>query len=142
MPTDEKSDLSKFYAPLRPYRVAELDDLLHTLRDGNALGLGRTKLHQIREAVLKMNLTTSVSEGIAVLGNWRGKQRAFVEDYVRKMGNERQQQYRNEEEPGTMFPRVTFPWFADGPDTYRTPLLDFVELYDFVRQGGEEEHGN
>jgi hypothetical protein len=35
-----------------------------------------------------------------------------------------------------MFPRVTFPWFADGKDTYRTFLLDFVELYDFV--AGEE----
>jgi len=31
-----------------------------------------------------------------------------------------------------LFPRVTFPWFADGDNIYRTSLLDFVELYDFV----------
>ena len=44
-------------------------------------------------------------------------------------------------DPVSGFPRVTFPWFADGKEkgrsVYRTPLLDFVELYDFVaREGG------
>ncbi len=62
-----------FYATLRPYSVEELTELLNMIREGKQKGLGRTKLHQVREAVLRMNLTTSVSEGLAVLSNWRGK---------------------------------------------------------------------
>lgn len=55
------------------------------------------------------------------------------------MGKRYQEPYYDVEKPGTLFQRVTFPWFADGPQTYRTSLLDFVELYNFVAQGEEEE---
>ena len=44
---------------------------------------------------------------------------------------------------------MTFPWFFDGQDTkqrneiYRTSLLDFVELYDFLaRTGGDDDAGD
>jgi len=123
-----------FYATLRPYTVEELTLLLNTIREGKRKALGRTKLHQVREAVLQMNLTSSVSEGLGVLRNWRTRQREFVTQHVYTLGRRYQEQYQHAEKPGTMFPRVTFPWFADGPDTYRTSLLDFVELYDFVAQ--------
>ena len=103
------------------------------------MALGRTKLHQVREAVLKMNLTTSVSEGIAILRNWRERQREFVTQHIYKLGNRYQEPHRDPDKPGTLFPRVTFPWFADGPKTYRTSLLDFVELYDFVAQEGGDD---
>ena len=130
-----------FYATLRPYTLEQLEDLLGTIREGNKLHLGRTKLHQVRESVLKMNLTTGVSDALAVLRNWRSKQREFVYEYLYTMGGRYQAQHSNPEEPGSLFPRVTFPWFADGTDTYRTPLLDFVELYDFVTQEGGESNG-
>ena len=133
-----KNDVA-FYATLRPYTVEELDFLLDAIREGKKMGLGRTKLHQAREAVLQMNLTTSVYEGMALLRNWRSGQRDFVTQYVRETGWHYQKPHRDEEKPSTMFPRATFPWFADDPDTYRTPLLDFVELYDFVAQEGEED---
>ena len=123
-----------FYATLRPYSVEELTELLQMIREGKQKGLGRTKLHQVREAVLRMNLTTSVSEALAVLSNWRGNQRQLVVEQVYKMAERYQQQHRDIEKPGTLFQRVTFPWFADGPNTYRTSLLDFVELYDFIAQ--------
>jgi hypothetical protein len=128
-----------FYATLRPYTIEELDFLLKTIREGKKLNLGRSKLHQAREAVLQMNLTTSVYEGMALLRNWHARQRDFVTQYVRETGWHYQKPHRDEKKPSTMFPRATFPWFADGPDTYRTPLLDFVELYDFVAQEGEED---
>lgn len=128
-----------FYATLRPYSVEELTELLNMIREGKQKGLGRTKLHQVREAVLRMNLTTSVSEGLAVLSNWRGKQREFIVEQVYKLAGRYQEQYRDVEKPGTLFQRVTFPWFADGPHTYRTSLLDFVELYDFVAQEEVED---
>jgi CRISPR-associated protein Cmr2 len=130
---------AQFYATLRPYSVEELTELLTMIREGRQKRLGRTKLHQIREAVLRMNLTTSVSEGLAVLSNWRGKQREFVVEEFYKLAGRHQKQHRDLEKPGTLFQRVTFPWFADGPHTYRTPLLDFVELYDFVAQEEVED---
>lgn len=126
----------QFYATLRPYTVEDLTKLLACIREGKKLALGRTKLHQVREAVLKMNLTSSVTEGLGVLRNWRQKQREFVLHEVYELGEQRQKHYRDDARPETLFPRVTFPWFADGPDTYCTFLLDFVELYDFVEQEG------
>ncbi|HEY1350592.1 MAG TPA: hypothetical protein VGF67_13290 [Ktedonobacteraceae bacterium] len=125
-----------FYATLRPYAVEMMDKLLQTIRAGQELGLGRTKLHQIREAVLKMNLTSSVKEGLELLHNWRPRQRDFISIQVYEMGNRYQKRYRNEARPETLFPRTVFPWFADGSDAYRSPLLDFVELYDFVASKG------
>src|SRR5205085_890586 len=125
---------AEFYATLRPYTVEGLTELLDVIRTGKQMGLGRTKLHQVREAVLRMNLTTSVSEGLAVLSNWRGNKREFVAKEVYKLAERYQEKHRDVEQPATLFPRVTFPWFADGPTTYRTSLLDFVELYDFVAQ--------
>lgn len=133
----------KFYATLRPYTVEELEYLLDAIREGKKKSLGRTKLHEVREAVLKMNLTTSVGDALAVLRNWRSKQREFVVQRVYTVGGRYQAQHSDSEKPGSMFPRVTFPWFADGVDTYRTPLLDFVELYDFVTQeGGDSDDEN
>mgnify|MGYP002402070883 CR=1 FL=1 len=130
-----------FYATLRPYTIEELDFLLGAIREGKKMGLGRTKLHQAREAVLQMNLTTSVYEGMALLRNWRSGQRDFVTQFVRETGWHYQKPHSDEEKPSTMFPRATFPWFADGPDIYKTPLLDFVELYDFVAQEEDEDAG-
>lgn len=140
--TRDDKDVS-FYATLRPYTVEEMRTLLTFIREGRKKALGRTKLHQVRQAVLKMNLTTSVGDGIAILRNWREKQREFVMQEVYKVGNRYQEAYRNPDKPDTLFPRVTFPWFADGPKTYRTSLLDFVELYDFVAQeGGDDDAEN
>ena len=121
-----------FYATLRPYTPEQLEKLLNAVREGNRLALGRTKLHQVREAVLKKNLTTSVGEALAVLRNWRSRQREYVMQHIYTLGGMYQAAYKNEHNPASHFPRVTFPWFADGDKTYRTSLLDFVELYDFV----------
>jgi len=135
--TGHENDLD-FYATLRPYAPEQLTRLLNLIREGHKLNLGRSKLHQVREAVLKMNLTTSVSEGLAVLRNWRTDQRTFVVEQVFEFGDRYQAQHHDAQNPASLFPRVTFPWFADGKDTYRTSLLDFVELYDFVaREEGD-----
>ena len=141
VPVSGKQGDVAFYATLRPYTPAELRNLLNTIREGKRLSLGRTKLHQMREAVLQMNLSTSVSEGLAVLRNWRTREQNFVLEQLFTLGNKQRQ--HNIEEPGSWFPRVTFPWFADGKDTYRTSLLDIVELYDFVMlEGGSSGDAN
>lgn len=134
----------EFYATLRPYDPQSLHTLLDLIREGRGNSLGRTKLHQVREAVLKMNLATSVSDGLAVLRNWKTRQREYVIKQVYTFGGRFQAQRSDPQVPASMFPRVTFPWFADGKnkrgrEIYRTSLLDFLELYDFVSR---EEAGN
>lgn len=143
----------EFYATLRPYTLAGLTGLLHDLKVGNQMRLGRTKLHQLREAILRMNRTTTILEALALLRNWRPAERKFIEDMVDQHDTRTIQQKRTE---------TLFPWYresqpddearsdgepringkpgSDGKSTsdkeavYRTPLLDFIELYDFVAQ--------
>jgi hypothetical protein len=79
--------------------------------------------------------------GLATLRNWREKQRVHVVGQVYEFGGRYQMPRNDPRDPSSGFPRVTFPWFADGKhkdrSVYRTSLLDFVELYDFVtREGG------
>jgi len=126
----------EFYATLRPYSPEDLRLLLEAIRGGHRLNLGRTRLHQLREAVLQMNLSTAVSDGMALLTNWREKQRKYVVSQIYEFGGKHQLARCDPRDPVSGFPRVTFPWFKDGiqegRDLYRTSLLDFVELYDFL----------
>ncbi len=140
---EDKEKKTEFYATLRPYKPEDLDHLLKTIRKGYQQGLGRTKLHQMREAILQKNLTTAVSEGLAVMRSWRDKQRAYVVRQVYGFGEQYQIPRSDPNNPASGFPRVTFPWFADdkndkGFDVYRTPLLDIAELYNFVTREGDD----
>ncbi|WP_373324612.1 Cas10/Cmr2 second palm domain-containing protein [Reticulibacter mediterranei] len=137
----DKNRFLEFHASLRAYKPEDLELLLNAIREGHRLNLGRTKLHQLREAILEKNLTTSVQKGLATLRNWREKQRTYVVGQVYGFGQRRQMQRSDPRNPISDFPHVTFPWFADGThkerNVYRTSLLDFIELYDFVtREGG------
>jgi hypothetical protein len=141
--TDKDKKGLEFHASLRPYKPEELQRLLSSIREGRRLRLGRTKLHQLREAVLDKNLTTSVQKGLATWHNWRSeKQRGYVTGLVYEYATRRQAARANMDDPASLFARFTFPWFADGKnkerDVYRTPLLDFIELYDFVAREGED----
>jgi hypothetical protein len=144
---DKPDPQQEFYATLRPYAPNDLDLLLKAIRGGHKQHLGRTKLHQMREAVLEMNLTTAVIEGMALLTNWREKQRNYVVQEVYEFGKRYQLKRCNPRDPASGFPQVTFPWFKDGTNqgrtVYRTSLLDFVELYDFLSrevENGSDEH--
>ena len=130
-----------FYATLRPYDTKQFAKLLTAIHGGHRRSLGRTKLHQLREAILKMNLTTSLTEARALWNNWSQTQRDFVIDCLYEFANQYQGQHFKADDPSSLSYQRPFPWFADGKDyfdrkVYRTPLLDFVELYDFVT--GEE----
>jgi hypothetical protein len=46
-------DNREFRATLRPYRLAGLEELLQAIRGAKGLGFPRSKLHQLREAVLE-----------------------------------------------------------------------------------------
>jgi hypothetical protein len=128
-----KSTLSnkhEFYATLRPYTLRNLAWLLDQLKLGNQKHLGRTKLNQLRAAILRLNQTTTVLEALALLRNWKDDERTFIKQMVQQFDTRmttRQKQLG-----------ILFPWSLDGQasnDTltiYRTPLLDFIELYNFV----------
>ena len=108
---EEKQREPTFYATLRPYTVEQLAGLLSFVRDGNELGLGRTKLHQLREAVLRKNLTTSLSESRAILVSWREQQRDFVVQRVYALADNYQQHHRVDNDPASTFPQVVSPGF-------------------------------
>ncbi|GAC1461880.1 MAG: hypothetical protein NVS4B12_08690 [Ktedonobacteraceae bacterium] len=132
---------TEFYATLRPYTSDQLEHLLSTIREGNRLNLGRSRLYQLREAIFNMNLTQSVADSLAILRNWQEAQRKLIVSHVYQFGGLYQMPYNDARDPIKGFPRVTFPWFVDNTFNktnekervvYRTSLLDFVELYDFV----------
>ena len=125
-----------FYATMRPYPLPRFGWLIEQLREGNEHRLGRTKLHQLREAILKRNRTTTILESLMILGNWRksGKKEGETDaEFIKKMVLEFDKRGVQEKRQETLF-----PWYHDREMStatmraYRTPLLDFVELYDFV----------
>lgn len=121
----------EFYATMRPYTLDDLATLLRYIDAGHKERLGRTKLHQLREAILRLNRTTTILEALAAIRNWRANERRFIEKLLNEWDTRGDPQKRTE----TLFPWVRRP----GEESiYETPLLDFIELYDFVvGEGGE-----
>lgn len=119
----------EFYATMRPYTLDDLGKLLKYLKAGHEKHVGRTKLHQLREAILKLNRTTTILEALAALRNWKKDEREFIEDFLNVWDEREEQQKRGE---------TLFPWIhkVGEEKIYRTPLLDFIELYDFVAAEG------
>ncbi len=115
---------------MRPYTLSDLEWLLDQLKQGSEKRLGRTKLHQLREAILKLDRTTSILESLALMRNWEKDERDFMKQLAQRFDTRLTSQ---QQQMGTLF-----PWSLDGVESndgltvYRTPLLDFIELYDFV----------
>lgn len=130
----KKVGREEFYATMRPYTLPDFTWLLEQIQLGHEKRLGRTKLHQLREAILKQNRTSSILEALALLRNWQEEERHFVKQLVKKFDTHRTWQQQQQE--------TLFPWYLDGsknrPESaiYSTPLLDFIELYDFVNPNG------
>ncbi|RAQ96016.1 hypothetical protein A4R35_10765 [Thermogemmatispora tikiterensis] len=140
---------TEFRATLRPYRLPVLEDLLQAIRGAKRLGFPRSKLHQLREAVLRMNRTSAVLEALTALQGCRDREREFLLRWLYEFS---QRYLLLGSQSGTNsgniqgFPRVIFPWSRlqgqsqSEQEIYLTPLLDLVELYDFVTaQEGERE---
>ncbi len=132
-----------FYATLRPYSVDDMVKLLTLIREGKRSKVGRSKLHQLREAILLKNLSTSVVEGLAALRNWEPQRRNFIFKQVYPLG--RQTTTFDSQTALTLFSpahQVIFPWYYAGLEEdrliYQTPLLDFIELFDFIPEAIDE----
>ncbi|HEY0752689.1 MAG TPA: hypothetical protein VGD98_01825, partial [Ktedonobacteraceae bacterium] len=122
----------EFYATMRPYPLPQFQWLLAQLRLGNEKRLGRSKLHQLRESILKIDRSkaATILEALALLRNCQEEEREFIKSLVREYDI---RLTPLQQEKGTLF-----PWGLDGQRStdeysiYLTPLLDFIELYDFV----------
>lgn len=120
----------EFYATLRPYTLTQLEKLLTLLQEKRARQLGRTKLHQLRAAILKLNRTSTILEALSALRNWKSTELTMIVDIMAAFTLSSPEQARAE---------TLFPWYREkNTSIYRTPLLDFIELYDFVlaEEGG------
>lgn len=127
----DQNKKEEFHATMRPYTLTDFAWLLEQLKKGNEKRLGRTKLHQLHEAILKLNCTATILESLALFRNWKEDERDFIREIVKKFDTHLTAQQRKQR--GTLF-----PWCLESKeetkahDVYRTPLLDFIELYDFV----------
>lgn len=113
----------KLHRSLRPYTVEDLRSLIEVIRELKELNTPRSKLEQLR-ALLFQNKRQAILDSLAILFNWRsGKQRAAVQDFVSSFAPS---------DHGSLF-----PWFQVGDSDeevrYFTPLLDLVEIYDFIK---------
>jgi len=119
-----KGSASKWSRSLRPYTPRELRHLLDVARD--LQDAPRNKLNALAECVF-LSHNQSVLEGHTVLMRWRGDR----------------QQGRKVAQVNTLRNLVDrsgggqsmFPWRADNGE-WRTPLLDLVEVFDFVERDG------
>ncbi len=145
----KRLESTEFRATLRPYRLDELKNLLQAIRDAKQRGFPRSKLHQLREAVLKTNRTSTVLEALAALQGCRDEEREFLLTWLYQFSQRyllRESQVMESAGPLQGFPSVIFPWTRlqvqdqgqSERTIYLTPLLDLVELYDFVAPEEDE----
>ncbi len=115
--------LPKLLRSLRPYTPADLRSLLNVaraLRDAP-----RNKLHALGESVF-LSHSQSLLDGMTTLRRWRGNaQEGRQVEQVRAL-----EALMSHAGAGETF----FPWRRTAQE-WRTPLLDLVELFDFVKDG-------
>lgn len=112
---------------LRPYEPEVLKYLLKIIRQLS--GAPRTRLHQLYEACF-LDLNNATLMGLMTLVRWQ-KQDAGESEKILRLFSELGSRYRCREN--------RFPWLITDSGRYFTPLVDLVELYDFI--GGEEKDG-
>lgn len=112
---------------LRPYKPEVLKYLLEIIRQ--LAGASRTRLHQLYEACF-LDLNNSTLMGLMTLVRWQNQDRGAYKKIL-SLFSELYGLYNCREN--------RFPWLITDSGRYFTPLVDLVELYDFV--GGEEKDG-
>ena len=105
-----------FYRTQRPYTVGGMHDLLDKVQ--SVSGVPRTKLEQLRTAVFKSHRQGTVEAMKAVL-----RSRAAVRDKLLALVG------------GSPSEQLYLPWVQRDEENWVTPILDVVELVDFVEEG-------
>jgi len=103
------------YRTMRPYTMREMHRLVQAKRD--LATASRGKLEQLRSALFKRR-HQAMLEGLITLLRWRDV--------------EQQQHIRQLMSDFAADQTELFPWIRRNSHTYHTPLLDLVELFDFI----------
>ncbi|MCL4298478.1 MAG: hypothetical protein KJ077_22265 [Anaerolineae bacterium] len=116
------------YRTLRPYNADDFQKLLKHIRQLKSLRAPRSKLEQLRTLIFQTRRMAMV-DGLALLFHWRSeKQREAIQSVV----------YDFTPQPPEH--GLLFPWFQVGPKgeqaKFLTPLLDLIEIFDFIPEGG------
>lgn len=103
------------YRTMRPYTATEIHRLIQAKRDLAAAPRG--KLEQLRSAMFRSR-HQAMLEGLIALLRWRDEeQRRRVQQLISDFAEGQTE---------------LFPWVRHDGNTYHTPLLDLVELFDFI----------
>lgn len=123
----ELSDKTRhIYRTLRPYPVDQMERLRNAVKQ-SLHGIPKTKLHQIREAIFLPVKERATLATFAALLRAKEYEKAeilkIVEDFAGHLGKE----------------HLEYPWYGiekkeEQAICYYTPLLDAIELYDFIEK--------
>lgn len=109
-------DAEMLYRTQRPYTAQGCAQLLRRVRHLREIGMPRAKLQQLRTAVFKSRKQATIDAMMAVLRLRDEDQR---QELFKLVGTDTAEKLR-------------IPWVKQG-DRWTTPILDVVELFDFVR---------
>lgn len=121
---------ANLFRTLRPYNATNFRKLLDIARSEPISKMPRGKLQQLRQSLFKSK-NQAMIDGLTILFHWHSeKQREAIQKIV-------YEEFNNQPEHGPMF-----PWYQVGPKSepqFYTPLLDLIEIFNFVSGGKQEE---
>lgn len=112
----------------RPYTADDLDTLLLRIRALKATNFPQSKLQMVYESIMDHSMTNAMATWAFVSGRAR-KSEDWQKDQFGKLADFFQ--------PGS--DPLFWPWCKRDGNVRSTPMVDVVELYDFIRTGEQEE---
>jgi hypothetical protein len=109
------------YRTRRPYTAEGCAQLLEQIRKLRRIGIPRTKLEQLRSAIFKSRKQATIDAMMAILRLRQKKHRDALFELVGSGTTE----------------KLRIPWIKEDAGEWTTPILDVVELFDFVRGNGK-----
>lgn len=109
---------------LRPYSPESLHILMEAVQDLS--GASRTRLHQLAEACY-LDRNNSKLNGFTALSRWQEKSggQAWA---IKKLFDDIRKYYGFTD-------KFAFPWLVDQENNHHSPLVDLLEIFDFVKGG-------
>jgi len=114
----------QIYRTLRPYPIDKMEQLRNTVKH-TLQKVPKTKLHQIREAIFLPGKERATLSTFAALLRAKEYEKQEILNIVKEFAGELGKEY------------LDYPWYGiKNEETqeiyYYTPLLDAIELYDFI----------
>ncbi|MBX0329717.1 hypothetical protein K2Z83_18765 [Oscillochloris sp. ZM17-4] len=126
--TTHESESRRIVRTLRPYTPALLRELVR-YRSDILRDVPRSKLAALNQAVFQPSYRQAMLDSLKILVHWRGERsRRAVVACVQDLGGVRE---RNISFPFAIT-RETDPEVGGERETYRTPLADLAEIWDFL----------